>query len=745
MSTNVYMIANSSILVDTKRYLETKYKGVVLYGASTVENIEKIYEDINSMDLSSIVYIDSAFTDNELTTTFNIIKEIIQYINPDIKIFFIGSQQRSLLVKNILKDTTCMFSETSKTFTTRLLEEGILFHLLRDIQDESKKYIPRLIERRNEESIMDKFDLGNIEVISVDTNKHRDTDNRCLALLQNIERAISLNTTPDETVTKTIIGNIMSGKIENTAKVKTIIDEETNKTETSKEIVLALEIISNEIAKFNSMLDTDPANDSIKIQLQKLKEYEKNIKLNKARYQYTSYINIMKEATDVVTNSYKNNVIKFNETANKYGKSMERVKEQIEDDPTAEVNKAKMKKRIQTLKDCKNVLDKNLRTYIKAIDLTYNGLSAGYADSMLEIRNLISGAKTDLEDLTLIEGNANKGIIQGITNSKLQAVKQLNADGKKLLALRTVAQNNMKQLLAHTDNINKQLRKINSILELIVTEQDKYISYIETQADKKAIIRTTNPMIKADKYTDKIISVVGVNGTGKTGLTLSTAYSLAITNNKKVVVLDLNLANPQLMHYVEQEPFKVDLCKVIENVGILDKYKATYPLTVIQTDYIEALEERKIITEQKIMQDIPKLLDKLADTYDLIFIILPQAINKFTDVLDKTTRLITVSDTDVSNFRGTTRIVDSINMYLDSPNNINKERLPIKYFIINKYNNQINLEQVKSKCNIRDNEYSIRTFNYLDKITISKADGVFHIKNSKSITNNINWLGNEMY
>lgn len=746
MSTNVYMIANSLVLTNTKTFLDEKYKTVALYGASTVEGVKEIYTDINSMALKAIVYIDSNYSKEELETTFDIIKDILNYIDKNIKVFFIGSAERGNIAKSRIADVTCQYMETNKKYTTRLLEEGVLYPLLKDVKLDTKAATSVLQEIKQDEKITyGSVDLNQLEVLTVGNTKSLDTDNRHISLMQSIEKMIALNNKPETKITNKIINSIMAGDIDNVATIKASIDNETEKTDLSKEINIALSTIQNDIDSINALLKADPNNKDLQTQMIKLEQYHKNISLNKSMYQYTTYVKVVKETTATITKSYTDKVKMVNDTADKYTKSINKIKEGIENETLSDANKAKIRKKIDMLKNYKIELENSLNSYISNIDLVYNGMQTSYVESMKDIRKLIAGAKQDLEKLPSAQSDVNNSTLSGIANNKIHAIEQLSSNGKQLLNLREDTNNTIKTLLAHTDNINKGLRKINVVLELIVAEQDKYISYIETQSKRGAMqgIET----VSNDKYLDKVITTIGVNGVGKTGVTLGTAYAMYLNNKKKVAVLDLSYDNPQAQYYVENESFKEDIQDVLfKDKDYIESLFNSVQFKVIKMDYLESLDEQNILTLESLKENIKGLIENLTSVCDHLFIIMPQNMKEIKFILDYTTRLILVTDLDMSHYRGTSRLVDDINMYLENNKNpLNRTPLDIKYFVVNKCSQSVNLSAIKLKCNIKDNEYSIKQFKQLDKITLSKNEGYLKIKDSKAILNDINWLGSDMY
>ncbi|WP_275372770.1 hypothetical protein [Clostridium tertium] len=750
MNTNLYMIANSSILTSTKAYLDEKYNSIVLYGTSTVEGLQEIYADINSMQLKSIIYIDSVFSKEELETTFDIIKDILVYINSDIKVFFIGNGDRGNIAKSRVADIKCDFFESNKKYTTRLLEEGVLFPLLKESPlDNIKEQV--ILEGRNQmpKDNIKPIDLSNIEVITVDTKSYSNSDNRHICLMQNIEKMIADNNMPYDNITNSLIGSIMSGELTDVGNIKEAINKETAHSDISREIHIALELIDSDIERIQDLIKSDPSNEYLTTQLIKLEQYHKNIKLNESKYQYTAFVRIMKETSEAITKEYTQKVAEVNKTTEKYIMSVNKIKEMTEKDSINDVNKVKIKKKIEKLKNYKNIIENELNNYIASIDLVYNGMQTSYIDAMHDIRRLILDAKTDLERLPSIQGEglANNSTINGITEVKLHAIEQLSSDGKQLVALRLDTVNSIKTLLAHTDNINKGLRKIVSVLELIVVEQDKYINYIETQSKKRIMINYTQPTNQIDPYLDKVVATVGVNAVGKTGVTLSTAYAASINHDKKVAVVDLAYDEPQAMYYVENESFREDLHNVINyDIDSLRDLFNQNKFRVIKMDYLDILDEKDLLNIDSLKRDIGKFIHNLSQVTDIVFLILPQNFQEIKEVLDYVTRLIIITDLDASHYRGTTRIVDAINMYLlNKEYRLDREPLQVKYFMVNKCTGTIDLNPIKARCNIKDSEYAIKQFKHIDKILLSKNIGNLKIKDSRAILTDIDWLGDEMY
>lgn len=751
MKTGLYMIANSEVLKNTKTYLDNKYKTVVMYGASTVNGLREIYVDINNMDLKAIVYVDSLYSDEEVKTTFDIIKDILVYVNSSIKIFFIGDDVRANIAKSVISEIknsnngmSCEFYESHKKFTTRLLEEGVLYQLLT-----SNEPIPykegeelHLESRDTMQPVIDKpFDLNNIEAITVSNIQYNADDNRHIYLMKNIEQMIAYNSKPKDSITDTLIKDIMSGKLTDITDIKSVIDAETENDQIVLEIKIALSSIESDIEKIKELIKRDPNNDSLKLMLIKLENYHKNIKLNKARYQYTTYTKVMKETSNIITGEYEKKIKELEITKDKYSSSVDKMRQFTEDDRITEKNKDKIKNKIKLLKQYRTDLENSLNNYIKGIDIVYNGMSKSYLEAMVEIKKLISDTRDDISGLTSVQGKIGNSVLKGITDSKILAIEQLHADGKEISNLKQFSQSNLSTLLVHTDNINIGLKKLMSVLDLIIIEQDKYIGYIETQAKKR--IMTYNSIqedIKHDELVDKVFITIGMPNVGKTGLTLSSAYALSKCNNKKVLVIDLVYDNPQALYYLENEHFASNLLDIINNNTDISHLFNSTNFNVLTLDTLDSDSDI-----DKCINAIPDIVNSMSSIVDHIFIILPTNLQKTTPILDLATRLILVTDLDVSHYRGTSRLVDFINTYEDARLNDGKTSIRVKYFLVNKCIGNTDLELLASKCNINNTEYTLRQFNNLEMIALSKNKGNLMVKDSNTILNTTNWIGVELY
>lgn len=751
MNTGIYMIANSAVLKNTKTYLDSKYKTVVMYGASTVDGVKEIYKDINNMNLKAIVYVDSVYTDEEVKTTFDIIKDIIVHVDSSISIFFIGPQNRANIAKLVISEIektndniTCNFYETYKKYTTRLLEEGVLYSLLTSNEEKPNENKELHLESRTplQPTIDKPFDINNIEAISLDNSKYDVDDNRHIYLMKNIEQMIAYNNKPKDSITDSLIKDIMSGKITDIANVKDVIDNETDSDEVGNEIKVALTSLENDIEKIENLLKKDPNNESLKLTLIKLNSYYKNIKLNKARYQYTTYTRVMKETSNVITKEYENKIKELEVTTDKYSSSIDKMKKFTEDDKITEKNKEKIKKKIKMLKDYKADIENNLNTYISSIDLIYNGMNKSYIEAMTDVRKLISETRDDITTLPTLQGKVGNSVLNGITSSKITAIEQLHADGKEILALKQETFNNLKTLFIHTDNINIGLKRLVSVLELIVIEQDRYINYIEAQSRKRIVTYNSiqEDIIKKE-IADKVFAVLGVSTVGKTGFTLSSAYALSKCNNKKVLVIDLVYNSPQAMYYTENEPFSQDLLTLVNNNSYsVNSMFENCNFKVLTLDTLDSDRDVDIC-----LNAVPELIKQATSVVDHIFVLLPNNLDKVKPIMELSTRLILITDLDVSHYRGTSRIVDAINSYEDERINSGKNTIYVKYFIVNKCIGKTDLELVASKCSVDSTEYTLRQFNNLDMIMISKSEGVLKIKESNTLLNNTNWIGAELY
>ena len=746
------MIANSEILKNTKTYLDSKYKSVVMYGASTVDGIREIYTDINNINLKAIIYVDSTYSDEEVKTTFEIIKDIIVYIDSSIKVYFIGNGARANIAKSVIAEIekgtegiTCNFFETPKKYTTRLLEEGVLYSLLVDSTSANKGPEELQLEERSpmQPNVAKPININNIEVIPIDNNTYSNDDNRHIYLMKNIEQMIAYNNKPKDNITNKIINNIMSGEINDIKNIKTAIDQETENDKVIEEIKVALASLESDMSKLKSILIKEPDNPNIKMQLIKLEQYHKNIQLNKARYQYTTYVRVMKETSNVLTKEYDRKIKELALTTEKYSLSVEKIKQFTDDDKITEKNKEKIKAKIKLLKEYKITLETSLNNYITSIDLVYNGMQTSYIEAMTDIRKIISDTTEDMKRIPEVQNQINNSVLKGITDSKMVALTQLHSDGKHLSSLKKESVNNLKTLLKHTDNINSGLRKLVSVLELIVIEQDKYINYIETQSKKRLI---TYDSIKDDyakePLIDKIFVSLGVDGVGKTGVTLSSAYALSKCNNKKVLVIDLAYTSPQAYFYTTNESFAENLLEMTDYSE--DYIKHMFDKHIFKTLFLPyELEGDKEIVDT--VAKVEAILKNAPSIIDHVFVILPQDLSKVSGILSSATRLILITDLDVSHYRGTGRLVDKISNYEDTVINNGEEAIKVKYFIINKCLGTIDLDSIAEKCSIDNSEYTIRQFNHLDKIMLSKNEGSLRVKDSNAILNNTNWIGAELY
>ena len=247
---------------------------------------------------------------------------------------------------------------------------------------------------------------------------------------------------------------------------------------------------------------------------------------------------------------------------------------------------------------------------------------------------------------------------------------------------------------------NKKEKKINKILSILKEEKIKIIKNSKINNIKKFKNKT-------NKTQNKIISVVGIPGVGK-----SIFISLFSKNikHKKILIIDFDIYNKSLdliFGYNTKIQQEKAIIKINNNIDLLSKIEIFF-----KESYIEK-------------NKIKNILDSFSKKYDLIIIdnTSEYSCEHTKEILKKSDSIIFLSDANLIELNKTKKLLEKyINKW-----KIEKERINVVF-------NKININSINNK--ILNNLFS--DFNILGKINFSNKYNLIINNNLKILNKKIN-------
>lgn len=247
---------------------------------------------------------------------------------------------------------------------------------------------------------------------------------------------------------------------------------------------------------------------------------------------------------------------------------------------------------------------------------------------------------------------------------------------------------------------NKKEKKINKILSILKEEKIKIIKNSKINNIKKFKNKT-------NKTQNKIISVVGIPGVGK-----SIFISLFSKNikHKKILIIDFDIYNKSLdliFGYNTKVQQEKAIIKINNNIDLLSKIEIFF-----KESYIEK-------------NKIKNILDSFSKKYDLIIIdnTSEYSCEHTKEILKKSDSIIFLSDANLIELNKTKKLLEKyVNKW-----KIEKERINVVF-------NKININSINNK--ILNNLFS--DFNILGKINFSNKYNLIINNNLKILNKKIN-------
>ena len=247
---------------------------------------------------------------------------------------------------------------------------------------------------------------------------------------------------------------------------------------------------------------------------------------------------------------------------------------------------------------------------------------------------------------------------------------------------------------------NKKEKKINKILSILKEEKIKIIKNSKINNIKKFKNKT-------NKTQNKIISVVGIPGVGK-----SIFISLFSKNikHKKILIIDFDIYNKSLdliFGYNTKVQQEKAIIKINNNIDLLSKIEIFF-----KESYIEK-------------NKIKNILDSFSKKYDLIIIdnTSEYSCEHTKEILKNSNSIIFLSDANLIELNKTKKLLEKyINKW-----KIEKERINVVF-------NKININSINNK--ILNNLFS--DFNILGKINFSNKYNLIINNNLKILNKKIN-------
>lgn len=284
-----------------------------------------------------------------------------------------------------------------------------------------------------------------------------------------------------------------------------------------------------------------------------------------------------------------------------------------------------------------------------------------------------------------------------VIEEKNKAKKEIEINNEIKLLREIIMENNKKI------EQNKKNKKISKIINILKKQKNKIIKNKKI-SNLKIIKNKTN---KNNKVKNKIISVVGTPGVGK-----SIFISLFSKNvkNKKILIIDFDIYNKSLdliFGYNTKNQKEKSIIKVNNNIELLSKIEIFF-----KENYIEKNKIRNI-------------LNGFSKKYDLIIIDNTSEYScEYTkEILKNSDSIIFLSDANLIELNKTKKLLEKyINKW-----KIEKEKFNVVF-------NKININSINNK--ILNNLFS--DFNILGKINFSNKYNLIINNNLKMLNKNIN-------
>lgn len=247
---------------------------------------------------------------------------------------------------------------------------------------------------------------------------------------------------------------------------------------------------------------------------------------------------------------------------------------------------------------------------------------------------------------------------------------------------------------------NKKEKKINKILSILKEEKIKIIKNSKINNIKKF-------KNKINKTQNKIISVVGIPGVGKS---IFISLFSKNTKHKKILIIDFDIYNKSLdliFGYNTKVQQEKAIIKINNNIDLLSKIEIFF-----KESYIEK-------------NKIKNILDSFSKKYDLIIIdnTSEYSCEHTKEILKNSDSIIFLSDANLIELNKTKKLLEKyINKW-----KIEKERINVVF-------NKININSINNK--ILNNLFS--DFNILGKINFSNKYNLIINNNLKILNKKIN-------
>ena len=247
---------------------------------------------------------------------------------------------------------------------------------------------------------------------------------------------------------------------------------------------------------------------------------------------------------------------------------------------------------------------------------------------------------------------------------------------------------------------NKKEKKINKILSILKEEKIKIIKNSKINNIKKFKNKT-------NKTQNKIISVVGIPGVGKS---IFISLFSKIIKHKKILIIDFDIYNKSLdliFGYNTKVQQEKAIIKINNNIDLLSKIEIFF-----KESYIEK-------------NKIKNILDSFSKKYDLIIIdnTSEYSCEHTKEILKNSDSIIFLSDANLIELNKTKKLLEKyINKW-----KIEKERINVVF-------NKININSINNK--ILNNLFS--DFNILGKINFSNKYNLIINNNLKILNKKIN-------
>ena len=320
----------------------------------------------------------------------------------------------------------------------------------------------------------------------------------------------------------------------------------------------------------------------------------------------------------------------------------------------------------------------------------------------IEIIAILENKNNELKDF-LKQKNINSIFYNNeITIDELINVIEENDKNKKEMEINKEIKLLKEIILENNKKIeqNKKEKKINKILSILKEEKIKIIKNSKINNIKKFKNKT-------NKTQNKIISVVGIPGVGK-----SIFISLFSKNikHKKILIIDFDIYNKSLdliFGYNTKVQQEKAIIKINNNIDLLSKIEIFF-----KESYIEK-------------NKIKNILDSFSKKYDLIIIdnTSEYSCEHTKEILKNSDSIIFLSDANLIELNKTKKLLEKyINKW-----KIEKERINVVF-------NKININSINNK--ILNNLFS--DFNILGKINFSNKYNLIINNNLKILNKKIN-------